>query len=57
MLCVIDSIGLRDEVQGNRFKKANTPTFDEFLKVIQIQLFKFLDSLLVFQKVKWKNQK
>ena len=32
MLCVIDSIGLRDEVQGNRFKKANTPTFDEFFK-------------------------
>ncbi|WP_022935298.1 2,3-bisphosphoglycerate-independent phosphoglycerate mutase [Mesomycoplasma moatsii] len=32
VLCVIDGLGLRDEVQGNGFKQANTPTFDEFFK-------------------------
>ncbi len=32
VLCVIDGLGLRDEVQGNGFKQANTPTFDDFFK-------------------------
>ena len=32
VLCVIDGLGLREEVQGNGFKQANTPTFDELFK-------------------------
>ena len=32
VLCVIDGLGLRDEIQGNGFKQANTPTFDELFK-------------------------
>ncbi|MBD5422881.1 MAG: 2,3-bisphosphoglycerate-independent phosphoglycerate mutase [Mycoplasma sp.] len=32
VLCVIDGLGLRDEIQGNGFKQANTPTFDDLFK-------------------------
>lgn len=32
VLCVIDGLGLRDEVQGNGFKQAKTPTFDDLFK-------------------------
>lgn len=32
VLCVIDGLGLRDEVQGNGFKQATTPTFDDLFK-------------------------
>lgn len=32
ILCVIDGLGLRDEIQGNGFKQANTPTFDDLFK-------------------------
>lgn len=28
ILCVIDGLGLRNEIQGNAFKQATTPTFD-----------------------------
>lgn len=28
VLCVIDGLGLRNEIQGNAFKQATTPTFD-----------------------------
>ena len=29
VLCVIDGLGLRDEIQGNGFKQAKTPVFDQ----------------------------
>lgn len=32
VLCVIDGLGLREEVQGNGFKQAKTPTFDDLFK-------------------------
>ena len=32
VLCVIDGLGLREEIQGNGFKQANTPTFDDLFK-------------------------
>lgn len=32
ILCVIDGLGLRNEIQGNGFKQAHTPTFDELFK-------------------------
>ncbi len=32
VLCVIDGLGLREEIQGNGFKQAKTPTFDDLFK-------------------------
>ena len=29
VLCIIDGLGLREEVQGNGFKQAKTPVFDQ----------------------------
>ena len=32
VLCVIDGLGLREEVQGNAFKQAKTPVFDRLFR-------------------------
>ena len=28
LLCILDGVGLREEIHGNAFKQANTPNFD-----------------------------
>lgn len=32
ILCILDGVGLRDEIKGNAFLQANTPTFDYLWK-------------------------